>query len=82
MDPIVNQTAVQKQIAFAQSEHFEAVLAILKDCMGVPKLLGESEYETVINAATLDAQQMVLTKFINRIDFIKQGGLLNTQHNG
>jgi hypothetical protein len=76
MDPEVNITLNQKKIAFANSEHLEAVLAILKDCGGVPKLVGETEFNTIVNAVTLDAQQNMLTKFINTIDFIKQGGLV------
>lgn len=66
---------VQKKISFAQSEHLPAVLQLLKECGGVPKLLGESEFETVVNAATLDAQQEMITKFISAIDAIKQGSL-------
>lgn len=75
MDP--EQSLKQKKIAFAQSEHIEAVIALLKDSGGVAKLIGESEFETVVNAATLDAQQNMITKFINSIDFIKKGGLHN-----
>lgn len=75
MDPLTEQSLKQKKIAFAQSEHIEGVIAILKECGGVQKLLGETEFETVVNAATLDAQSAMITKFINTIDFIKGGGL-------
>lgn len=73
------QSLNQKKITFAQSAHIEAVIALLKDCGGVQKLIGDSEFETVVNAATLDAQQNMITKFINQIDFIKQGGLVQTE---
>lgn len=69
------QSLKQKKIAFAQSGHIEAVIAIIRECSGVSTLLGKTEYETVINAATLDAQQELLRKFINTVDFIKKGGL-------
>ncbi len=75
MDPLQEQSLKQKKIAFAQSEHVEAVIALMRECGGVPKLLGDTEFETIVNAATLDAQQNMITKFINTIDFIKQGGL-------
>ncbi len=65
----------QKKIAFAQSEHVDAVVALLREAGGVPKLVGDTEFETVVNAATLDAQANLVTKFLNQIDFIKQGGL-------
>lgn len=74
-DSLVEQSLKQKKISFAQSDHIEAVIAILKECGGVPKLLGDTEFETVVNAATLDAQSNMITKFINTLDFIKKGGL-------
>ncbi len=74
-DPIVAQSIKQKKIAFAQSDHIEAVIQILQECGGVSKLIGDNEFLTVVNAATLDSQQNMITKFINTIDFIKQGGL-------
>ncbi len=73
MDP--EQTLKQKKIAFAQSEHIEAVVALLREAGGVDKLIGETEFATVVNAATLDAQANIITKFLNQVDFIKQGGL-------
>ncbi len=78
-DPIVNLSMKQKKIAFAQSEHIEAVIQLIQEAGGVPKLVGENEFETIVNAVTLDAQQNVLTKFINMIDAIKKGGLHNLE---
>lgn len=74
-EPIIPLTVKQKKIAFAQSAHVETVVQLLKECGGVPTLVGENEFETVVNAVTLDAQQNMITKFINMIDHIKQGGL-------
>lgn len=70
-----NQTINQKKIAFAQSAHIEAVITLLKECGGVQKLVGDSEYQTVVNAVTLDAQQEMITKFIGMVDSIKRGSL-------
>ncbi len=75
MDPIQEQSLKQKKILFAQSEHVEAVVAILRESAGVAKLVGDTEFETVVNAATLDAQANMVNKFLNQIDFIKKGGL-------
>lgn len=74
MDP-QEQSLKQKKMAFASSEHFEAVLAILKDSAGTQKLVGETEFETIKNAITLDANSTMITNFINLIDHIKSGGL-------
>jgi hypothetical protein len=80
MDPeFVPQTMAQKKMAFASSPHVEAVVQLLQECGGVPKLIGNSEFETVVNAATLDAQQNLITKFINTIDAIKQGSLVQSE---
>lgn len=75
MDPLQEQSLKQKKIAFAQSEHLEAVIALLRECGAVQKLMGDNEFETIVNAATLDANSNMVTKFINTIDFIKKGGL-------
>ncbi len=69
------QTLKQKKISFAQSEHVEAVVALLREAGGVDKLVGDTDFATVVNAATLDAQQNMIVKFLNQIDFIKKGGL-------
>lgn len=75
MDPITPQTLEQKKMAFAGSEHVAIAILLFKECGGVSKLLGDSEFETVVNAATLDAQQDMITKFISSIDNIKKGSL-------
>lgn len=80
MDPEINQTITQKQITFAQdTDMVLAAVQIIKDCTGVHGLVGDSEFSTLVNAITLDTQQNVLTKFLSRIDHIKNGGLLNEQ---
>lgn len=73
MDP--EQSIKQKKIAFAQSDHIEAVIVLLREACRQEKLVGDTEYATVVNAVTLDAQSDLIIKFINQIDFIKQGGL-------
>lgn len=74
-----NQSEAQKQIAFAQSGHVEAVISLLKECSRLEKLVGDTEYATIINAVTMDSQSEMIIKFINRIDFIRSGGLLTEQ---
>lgn len=78
-EELQNQSLKQKKIAFAQSEHIEAVLALLKECAKNDKLVGDTEFETVVNAVTLDAQSQLMINFINAIDHIKKGGLLTSE---
>lgn len=82
MDPLENQSLTQKKIAFAQSEYVATVLAILKESSAQTKLVGDTEYETIVNAVTLDAQSELIMNFINTIDRIKRGDLVNSQSNG
>lgn len=68
----------QKKIAFAQSDHVQAVIVLLQECGGVENLVGDTEYATVVNAVTLDANKEMLKRFIENVDRIKKGGLHNT----
>lgn len=69
------QSLKQKKIAFAQSEHIEAVIALIKESCGEHVLVGETEFETIKNAVTLEANSTLIKNFINLIDHIKKGGL-------
>lgn len=72
----VAQTLKQKKITFANSpEMVEAAIAILREHMQVGALVGKSEYETVVNAVTMDAQASLVLKLINSIDAIRNGSL-------
>lgn len=74
------QTPVQKKILFANSPHVEAAISILQGCSGVSKLVAETEYGTIVNAVTLDAQNDMIKSFIDKIDAIRNGSLLNAQN--
>ncbi len=78
MDPEENVSMNQKKIAFAQSAHIEAVLAILRESCHQEKLVGDNEFQTLKNAITMDAQGDMIIRFINTLDFIKKGGLVQT----
>lgn len=82
MDPILEQSIRQKKIAFSTSEHVEAVITILKEVSSNQKLVGDTEFETVKNAITLDAQAQLIMNFINAVDRIKGGSLVTTESNG
>ncbi len=62
---------LKNKIAFANSEHVAVVIQILQECGGTQALVGSSEYETVVNAVTLDANSNMIKKFINSLDAIK-----------
>lgn len=79
-DELPPQSLMQKQMLFASNpDMVEAVIEILKNSFQARELIGDSEYETIVNAVRFDTQQSVMVEFVKRIDFIKQGGLLNSQ---
>jgi len=72
-----NQSLAQKMIAFAQNpDSVAAIVGILKRAIGDQnRLVGDNEYQTIVNAVRLDTQTDLMIKVLNTIDFIKQGGL-------
>jgi hypothetical protein len=78
-EELQNQTMNQKKILFANSGHVDTVMAILRDALPKEPLVGDTEFETLRNAITLDAQSNLIMEFINQVDYIKSGGLLNTE---
>lgn len=74
------QSLKQKKIAFAQNaDMVNAALAILREGMRHEKLVGDTEFDTLVNAITMDAQANMVIEFINVIEHIKNGGLLTTE---
>lgn len=74
-EPLENQTINQKKMSFVQSAHLDAVLALLRDSCGEQRLVGETEFETIKNAITLEANANMIKGFIKMVDFVKSGGL-------
>lgn len=74
-----NQSMIQKKMAFAGSDHLATVIQLLTESAGIENLVGDTEYETLVNAITLDAQQNMIKSFIASIDRIKSGGLHQQQ---
>lgn len=72
-----NQTQNQKKISLAQSEHASTVIELIKDCMTkVPLVDEKSEWQTIVNTITLDAQSNLLRAMVDYIEHIKRGGLI------
>ncbi len=79
-DELPPQSIVQKQISFANNaEMVQAAIEIIKSSFEVIPLVGDTEYGTVVNAVKIDTQQNVMLGFLNRIEVIRQGALLNAQ---
>ncbi len=70
-----NQTLDQKKIAFVQSGFADVVVVLLREASAHNPLVGATEFATVVNAVTLDAQSQLILDFITQLDAIKNGSL-------
>ena len=70
------QSEIQQKILFAQSPFVPIVVKLLRESMVNQRLVGDSEYETVVNAVRLDSQSDLLNSFIRSIEEIQQGNIL------
>ena len=76
------QTMRQRKALFANNVDVGVLVQLLRECSHQGPLVGESEYDTVVNAVRLDAQSDLITELIKQIDLIKKGGLINSENNG
>lgn len=77
MDEAAKLSLVQKKIALAQSEHAPTIIELMKDCIEHSQLINnESEWKTLINAVTLEANGDMLRRMVDYLEKIRQGELL------
>lgn len=71
-----DQSLKQRKISFANSEHTGVIGAIFDDCRtAMPNLVGETEFETVVNAITTQVEANFKLRLLQYIDSIKKGKL-------
>ena len=69
-----NQTANQKKIALAQSEHAATIIELMKDCIDKTELVDrKSEWGTIVNTITLDAQSTMIRRMVDYLEEIRKG---------
>lgn len=71
-----DQTINQKKIILAQSEHAPVILELMKDCINKNSLVADTEWQTIVNAITLDVQGTMLKDMADRLEAIRNGSLL------
>ena len=69
------QSLKQKKIALAQSEHAYIILELVRDCMPQTPILAPTEFQTLVNAITLDAMSTLLRDLADHIEGIRKGKL-------
>ena len=73
------QSLKQKKIALAQSEHAPIIIELMKDCMSKNAIIEKTEWQTIVNAITLDVQGTMLRNMVDLLEDIRQGGLHNPE---
>lgn len=69
------QSLKQKKIALAQSEQASVIVEILRDCTSKIPLVADTEWKTIVNTLTLDAQSNLIREVVDYIERIRRGEL-------
>jgi len=71
----INQSENQKKIALAASEHAPVIIELMKDCMSQTPIIAKTEWETIVNAITLEVQGTMLRSMVDYLEAIRKGSL-------
>jgi hypothetical protein len=75
-----NQTANQKKITLATSEHAATLVELMKDCVTHTDLIDEkSEWQTIINTIRMDAEASMIRRMVDYLEEIRKGLLHEPQ---
>lgn len=74
-----DQNLKQKKIILAQSEHAPVIIELMKDCLTQTPLIAKTEWETIVNTITLDAQSTMLRSMVDLLEEIRKGKLHDDQ---
>ena len=70
-----NQSLNQKKIALATSEQAPVIIELMKDCMSQTPIIAKTEWETIVNAITLEVQGTMLREMVDYLENIRKGSL-------
>ena len=62
-------------MALAASEHAPVIIELMKDCMSQNPLIAKTEWETIVNAVTLEVQGTMLRSMVDLLEKIRTEGL-------
>ena len=69
------QSLKQKKILLAGSEHAPVIIELMKDCITKNKIIGKTEWDTIVNALTLEIQGDMIQSMVAYIEAIRKGAL-------
>lgn len=66
----------QKLISFCNNQdNVQAMLELIKMVSPQGALIGDSDFKTIVNAVAFDTRSQLILDLIEKIQFIKEGGL-------
>lgn len=74
-----NLSLKQKKIALAQSEHAPIIIELMKDCISKTPIVDKTEWQTIVNAITLEVQGTMLRSMVDYLESIRNGALHNPE---
>jgi len=69
------QSLNQKKISLATSEHAPVIIELIKDCMSQTPIIAKTQWETIVNAITLEVQGTMLRSMVDYLEAIRNGSL-------
>ena len=76
----MDKTDKQKMISFATSEHYAGAIELLKKCRTqLTTVLAEDEFNTLVNALTLEIESNLIQRLVIAIDNIRTGKNLDEE---
>ena len=71
----VQQSLNQKKMSLAASEHAPVIIELIKECMEQKGIVAKTEWETIVNAITLETQGTMLRNMVDLLEKIRKEGL-------
>ena len=75
MSEITPQSLNQKKMTLAASEHAPVIIELMKDCMSTAPIIGKTQWDTIVNAVTLEVQGTMLRSMVDLLEEIRKGKL-------
>lgn len=69
------QSMKQLKISLATSELSPAIITLMKDCMSQNPIVAETQWQTIVNAITLEVEGTMLRNMVDLLEKIRKGSL-------
>ena len=76
MEPEIEQSMLQRMIAIAQGDNAPVVIEILRSCVEQHPIVGETEFATVVNAVSMDAQAKLIQNVITKLESLRNAAFI------